>query len=158
MKRLLVFAVVGGLSLVASGLLAQSDPAVGTWKLNVAKSKFAATPPKSQTRTVEAPGDGEKVSVEGVAADGSRYKYSYMTNLDGKDSAVSGVGFPNGADTLAVKRIDANTTTATWKKAGKVVGTNRTVVAKDGKVTTMTNKGTNAQGQPTTATVVWDKQ
>ena len=40
MKRLLVFAVVVALSLVGSGLLlAQSNPDVGTWKLNIAKSK-----------------------------------------------------------------------------------------------------------------------
>jgi len=40
MKRLLVFATVIALSLVASGLLAQTNPQVGTWKLNPAKSKY----------------------------------------------------------------------------------------------------------------------
>jgi hypothetical protein len=159
MKRLLVFAVVAVLSLVASGLLAQSNPQVGTWKLNVAKSKFGSAPaPKSQTQTVEAQGNGAKYSVEGVAADGSRIAYSFTTNYDGKDSPISGAGFPNGADTIAVKRVDANTDTATWKKAGKVVGTNRIVVSKDGKVRTFTAKGTDEQGQATSATVVWDKQ
>jgi hypothetical protein len=46
MKRLLVFAAV--VVVVASGLLlAQSNPFVGTWKLNLAKSKFMSeTPPK----------------------------------------------------------------------------------------------------------------
>jgi hypothetical protein len=107
---------------------------------------------------VEAQGNGAKYSVEGVAADGSRIAYSFTTNYDGKDSPISGAGFPNGADTIAVKRVDANTDTATWKKAGKVVGTNRIVVSKDGKVRTFTAKGTDEQGQATSATVVWDKQ
>ena len=160
MKRLLVFASVFALSLVGSGLLlAQTDSSIGTWKLNVAKSKYSPGPPtKSQMRTVEAQGAGVKVSVEGVAADGSRVAYSYTTNYDGKDSAISGVGFPNGADTVALKRVDANTVTYTFKKAGKVAQTARVVVSKDGKVTTLTAKGTDAQGHPISVTLVYDKQ
>src|ERR1700730_18345877 len=50
-------------------------------------------------------------------------------------------------NTLAVKRVDANTTSSTGKKAGKVIRTNRTVVSKDGKVRTVTAKGSNDQGQ-----------
>jgi hypothetical protein len=160
MKRLLLFAMVVALSLVTSGLLtAQSNPALGTWKLNVAKSKYVGTPaPKSNTTTITAQGDGLKVSVEGVAGDGSRIAYSYMTNLDGKDSAISGVGAPGGEDTIAVKRVDANTTTSTAKKAGKVTATTRTVISKDGKVRTVTAKGTNDQGKPLSVTAVSDKQ
>jgi hypothetical protein len=42
MKRHLVFATVVVMALVASGvLLAQSNPFVGTWKLNPAKSVLA---------------------------------------------------------------------------------------------------------------------
>jgi hypothetical protein len=160
MKRLLVFATVVALSLVGSGLLlGQSNPEIGTWKLNVTKSKYVtAQAPKSETRTVEAQGDGAKVGLDGVAADGSRIAYSYTTNYDGKETIVSGVGVPYGQDTIAVKRVNANRTTAILRKQGRVVGTTRTVVSKDGNVTTITTKGTNEQGQPTTATTVWDKQ
>jgi hypothetical protein len=51
MKRLLVFATVVIMAVVASGvLLAQSNPFVGTWKLNIAKSKFTSgAPPKEET-------------------------------------------------------------------------------------------------------------
>lgn len=160
MKRLLVFAKVIALSLVLSALLsAQSNPQVGTWKLNPAKSKYAtAQAPKSETRSVETEGDGAKVSFDGVAEDGSRIAYSYTTNYDGKESIVSGVGMLYGQDTIAVKRANENTTTAILRKLGKVVGTTRAVVSKDGKVTTITTKGTNEQGQQTSATTVWDKQ
>ena len=161
MKRLLVFATVVVLTVVASGLLlAQSNPNVGTWKLNPAKSKSspAGLIAKSETRTVTAQGDGAKYSYEGVAADGSNFAFSFTTNYDGKYSAISGVGFPGGADTYAVKRVDANTFMGTGKKAGKVVGTNRTVVSKDGKVTTITGKGTDEQGKPTSSTSVFEKQ
>ena len=160
MKRLIVFATVFALSLVASGLLlAQSNPQVGTWKLNLAKSKFSpGTAPKSLTRTVEAQGQGVRITQEGVAANGSRIAFSYVTNFDGKDAPISGGGYANGADNIAVKRVSANTTTSTATKAGKMVQAVRIVISKDGKVMTGTTKGTNAQGQPTSATLVWDKQ
>ncbi|MGA2510312.1 MAG: hypothetical protein ABSG27_08765 [Candidatus Acidiferrales bacterium] len=160
MKRLLIFATVVALSLVASGLLmAQSNSALGTWKLNVAKSKWVnVQAPKSETRTIEAQGNGAKYTFEGVAGDGSHFAWSFTTNYDGKDSAISGAGAPNGGDTEALKRVDANTTTATTKKGGKVVQTTTAVVSNDGKVTTLTSKGTNAQGQPTSSTTVFDKQ
>lgn len=159
MKRILVLVSVLALSLVTSSLLlAQENPFVGIWKLNLAKSNFTGTPaPKSETRTVVAQGDGEKVTFAGIAADGSTIAYSFTTNLDGKDSPFSGAG-PFGADAVAVKRVDPNATTSTLKKAGKTLQMTRTVVSQDGKVVTQTTKGTNEQGQPITLTRVWDKQ
>lgn len=160
MRRLLVFATVFALSLVTSGLLlAQNNPLLGTWKLNVAKSKYVNAPaPKSQTRTVEAQGNGAKFSFDGVAADGSRIAYSFTTNFDGKDSAISGVGAPGGEDTIAIKQVNANATTSIGKKAGKVIRTTRTVVSKDGKVTTISGKGTDEHGKPISTTQVYEKQ
>ena len=107
---------------------------------------------------MKAQGNGARISYEGVAADGSRVAYSYATNYDGKDSPISGVGQANGADTIAIQRVDANTTTATLKKAGKVVATTRTEVSKDGKVTTIDSKGTDANGKPRNVVSVYDKQ
>jgi hypothetical protein len=160
MKRMSAFVTILVLTVVASGLLlAQSNPAIGTWKLNLAKSKYnTVQPPKSTTRTVEAQGDGTKISFEGVAADESRFAYSYTTNYDGKDSQVSGSGQANGADTIAIKRVDANTATSTLKKAGKVVATTRTLVSKDGKTTTITSKGVDVNGKPRNTVSVYDKQ
>jgi hypothetical protein len=160
MKRFFVIVTVVALSLIASVLLqAQSKSQMGTWKLNVAKSKWVnLQAPKSETRTVEAQGDGAKYSFEGVAADGSHFAWGFTTNYDGKASAISGVGGPNGADTEALSRVDANTTTAKSMENGKVVQTTTAVVSRDGKVTTLTSKGTNAQGQPTSSTTVFDKQ
>jgi hypothetical protein len=160
MKRFFVLVTVVALSLVASGsLLAQTNSAIGTWKLNVVKSKFVnLAEPKSETRTVEAQGDGAKYTYEGIAADGSQISYSFTTNYDGKDSPISGVGFPNGADTTAITRVDANTTRSISKKAGKAVQTLKSVVSNGGKVTTNTSRGTNEQGQPTSSIAVFDKQ
>jgi hypothetical protein len=160
MKRMLAFVTAVVLTVVAPGLLlGQSDLIIGTWKLNLTKSKYnTVQPPKSETETAEAQGDGStKISYEGVAADGSQFAFSFATKFDGKDSPVSGVG-PNGQDAIAVKRIDANTTTGTSKKAGKVVATTRSVISKDGKVMTLTSKGVDANGKPRNVVLVWDKQ
>jgi hypothetical protein len=159
MKRFFMFVSVIALSLVTPGLLmAQSNSALGIWKLNVSKSKWVnVQPPKSETRTIEAQGDGAKYTFEGVNADGSHFAWGFITNYDGKDSAISGAGAPNGGDTEALTRVDANTTKATIKKGGKVVQRTTAVVSKDGKVAILTSKGTNAEGQPTSSTTVFDK-
>lgn len=162
MKRGFALVAVALLALVSSGvLLAQTNLQVGTRKLNLAKSKFTpgAPFPKGETRTVEPLGDGSfKASTNGISSDGSRIAYSYTTRYDGKDSVISGVGFPLGADTVAETRVNAYTTTSISKKAGKVVMTTKSVVSKDGKVTTITTKGTGPKGQPISSILVWDRQ
>src|SRR5437660_791890 len=141
MKSLLKFVAIGILAVVASGpLFAQSNSLVGTWKLNLEKSKFNPGPgPKSMTRTVEAQGDG--------------VKYTF----DGKDNAITG-SMPSGADSISAKRIDSNTFDATLKQGGKVIATSKVEVSQDGKVTTVTSKGTNATGQATNDVSVYNKQ
>jgi hypothetical protein len=159
MKRPFTIVAVGVLLLTAASLmLAQSDSHMGTWKLNVAKSKFDPGPPiKSETRTYESTGDGYKFSGERVTADGSTHTYGFTVKYDGKDYPMTGQD-SNGADTVAVKRIDANNIHATSKKDGKVLYTTRLVVSKDGKVMTITSKGTNASGQSFNNVSVYDKQ
>jgi hypothetical protein len=159
MKRIMALTTVVITSLAASAvLLAQDDPFVGTWKFNAAKSKFTGIqPPKSETRTIVMQGGVETVTYEGIAANGSPISWSYTSSLDGKDVPISG-GQPLGADTVAVKRVDANTRTSINKKAGKTLYTATSVVSKDGKVITITAKGMNGEGQPLSYTMVWDKQ
>lgn len=161
MKRIFVIIAAVVVSLAVSGLtLAQgTDPRVGTWKLNLAKSQFTGTPaPKSTTRTVEAQGNGYKITYNGVAADGSPIAFTITSNFDGKPVPISGTGAASGADMAAIKSIDSHTETSTTTKAGKVVAHLRTVISKDGKVATQTVKGTDANGKPYTDVRVWDKQ
>ena len=159
MKRVLRFVVVALLVVVGSCTLrAQNNPLVGTWKLNVTKSKYDPGPaPKSLTRTVEAQGDGVKYTFDGVAADGSAISYSFSVQFDGKDNPISG-SMPAGADTIAAKRTDSNHLVATLKKGGKVIGTSKVTVSNDGKVTTVDSTGTTATGAKMHEVQVYDKQ
>jgi hypothetical protein len=49
-------------------------------------------------------------------------------------------------------------TTATLKKGGKIVGTSSATVSHDGKLLTLTTKGTDANGKPTKSVSIYDKQ
>jgi hypothetical protein len=157
--RVSKFLAVAVLSVVAAySLPAQSEALVGTWKLNTAKSKYEPGPaPKSLTRTVEAQDNGVKYTFEGVAGDGTPISYSFAVKFDGKDNPITGT-VPNGADTAAMKRVDANHYVATLKKGGKVLGTSKVSISKDGKVATVDATGTNAAGVKTHDVQVYDKQ
>jgi hypothetical protein len=60
-------------------------------------------------------------------------------------------------DTITLQQINDHTVQATLKKSGKVVSTARRVVAKDGKMMTLTITGTNAKGQKMKNTAVYEK-
>lgn len=133
-----------------------ANPRVGSWQLNVAKSKYSPGPaPKSQTLKIEASGEGEKVTSEITTAAGARTVTQYTANYDGKDYPLTGSDL---SDTVTLKRIDARTSERTDKKGGKVMQTFRRVVSRDGKTMTVTIKGTNAQGQTVSNVVVFEKQ
>jgi hypothetical protein len=132
------------------------DPVVGTWELNLTKSKFSPGPgPRSETRTYVAVGKDIKATAKGVDAKGKPLLEQWTVNYDGKERPET--GSPD-AETLALKRIDAFTTEFTEKKGGKVVITGTRVIAKDGKVMTITAKGTNAKGQTISNVMVFDKR
>jgi hypothetical protein len=147
-------------AVLATAVLASAqskDPFVGNWRLNAANSKYTPGPaPKSITSTYEAAGKGYKVSVKNEPASGPEQQYSYTTNLDGKDSPVTGNN-PN-ADMIAVKRIDDRTLELVNKKGGKVTTTQRNAVSADGKTRTVTTTGTDAQGQKIDNVAVFEKQ
>ena len=160
-RRAITFGIVVPAVILAADaarLSAQDkDPRVGTWKLNVAKSKYdPGPPPQSQTLTVEPSGKGEKVTSETVTADGKTVKVTYTANFDGKDYPLTGSAV--GADKVALKRIDARTTERFDKKDGKPVVTIKRVVSADGKTMTATSKGTNAEGKPMNNVAVFERQ
>jgi hypothetical protein len=145
------------LAATVTALSAQTpDPRIGSWTLNVTKSKYdPGPPPKSQTLKVEASGQGEKVTSEMVAADGTSTKQQYSAGYDGKDYPLTGSPI---ADMVSLTRIDSHTTERSDKKGGKVVQTIRRVVSKDGKTMTATVKGTNVKGQTVSNVSVFEKQ
>jgi hypothetical protein len=68
------------------------------------------------------------------------------------------MGFPSGADTIAIKRVNADTTTQTDKKDGKVITQGTRVVSKDGKEETIHARGKDPDGTPIGNLVIYEKQ
>ena len=133
-----------------------ADPLVGTWELNVAKSKYTPGPaPRSETRTYVVAGQDIKASSKGVDGSGKPTAGSWTVNYDGKDRPET--GYPN-ADTLSLKRVTASSTEFTQKRAGKVVITGTRTISPDGKVMTITYKGTDASGQSINNVEVFEKR
>jgi hypothetical protein len=144
---------------LAGSLLAQSTAFVGTWKMNLEKSKYpAGTAPKSLTRTVSADGDTVTYKFEGEGADGTAFSYGFASKYDGKDSEITGTGMPFGADHIAIKQVNSHMLSSTMKKGDKAAGTSTAMVSHDGKTLTLTSKGTDAAGKAVKAVVVYDKQ
>jgi hypothetical protein len=159
MKKLLLFLTMIILALSFTELvLSQTDPFLGTWKLNVKKSKFVPGPPrKSENRIVVTGPTGMNVSVDRVNGDGSTQQFEYTSNLDNKTYPITGDG-PYGADSIAANLTAPNTIQSTLTKGGKVVATATTVVSANGKILTITTKGTDAKGKHFTNVSVYDKQ
>jgi len=156
MRTLLTKALVA-LAITTVAALA-ADNTIGTWKLDVAKSKYtpAPMPIKSLTVTREAADGGVKQTTKGERADGTAINASYTAKYDGKDVQVVG---NSQYDTIAIKQVNANTLTEDRKKTGgSYKATSRIVVSNGGKTMTTTAKGTNAGGKEFTQTFVFDKQ
>ena len=139
-------------------IAAQGSPFAGTWKLNVAKSKYGSgAAPKSSTITTKVNADGTITqSWDTVPATGAPLKYELTFKADGKDYTYKG-GNP-AADSAAYKSVDPRSWDVTAKKGGKVVITTHTVLSADGKTRTATQTVTDAQGKTATNTLVYEKQ
>ena len=131
-----------------------ADNLVGTWKLNLAKSKYgSASAPKSVISHYEAVEGGIKEVVDRVDADGKSVHIEWTVKYDGRDYPV--IGDPV-RDSIAVKKIDDYTYELIGKKNGETT-TTRIVIARDGKSRTLTTTGTR-QGQKVAITTVYEKQ
>jgi hypothetical protein len=131
-----------------------SDPNVGTWKLNEAKSKIPANTGKNTSVVYTAEGDKYKAVVDGVDAKGQPIHNEWTGAFDGKDYPLAG---DPTADTRAVQMISAGHYKLTNKKAGKPTTTGTIATSKDGRTRTLVVHRTE-NGKPSTATFVYDKQ
>src|ERR1700687_902743 len=130
------------LCFVGVAVVFAEDANMGTWKLNEAKSTFAAGATKNSTVVYEAAGDSVKVTVDGTDKDGKPTHNEWTGKYDGKDYPVT--GDPN-IDTRSYKKVDDHTLTLTNKKGDKVTISGRGVVSADGKTRTVTIAGTDSK-------------
>jgi len=130
---------------------------VGTWKLNVTKSRFTPGPGwRSQLRTYTLqPDGGVLVKWTGVGAKGEAMQVSFVSKLDGKDYPMKGSA---NYDTLNAVAVDAFTVKSEEKRDRKVVGVAMRTISADGQVMTITDHGTNRNGEKFSQVLVFDRQ
>src|SRR5579863_2683253 len=148
MRSVVALLVLAG-TLVAGPALA-ADPVVGTWKLNVEKSKF------SHGNELTA---GTRVYTESKGVYTLEQK---LTGADGKERS-NRVQYSNGkemkqdtgaVDSTLAKKVDANTWDFELKKDGKTVGRVHRVISADGKTLTVHNTGAQLSGSTGEETLV----
>lgn len=140
----------------ALATLASGADLTGTWKLNTTKSKYGSMPaPKEQTVTYTTQASGWKYGAKGTAADGQPINASFVYVKDGADAVM--MGFPYGG-AIVLQNGNSDTSTATFKRQGKVVGKAKRVISKGGKSMTITGVVTQADGKRGTYTAVYEKQ
>jgi len=141
--------------LMAAAVCSADNPHMGTWKLNEAKSKFAAGATKNHTVVYEAAGDETKVTVDGTDASGGAVHNEWTGKFDGKYSAVNGSPTSN---VRAYRVINTRTLSIREKQNGKVVLTGTIMVSRNGKMRTVTTTARDAKGKWIHNTAVYDKQ
>jgi hypothetical protein len=160
MRRLSSLAVVAALFALASAAGAEDihvKSTVGTWKLNLAKSKTEAWNPRSQTRVYEDWGGGLlHMHYEGTNAQGNPTLSLAVGRVDGKEYPFLIRG-AQAAYTQTFTPVDDRTIAFDVRADGKTTETGTKTMAADGKSFAITFK-TNNKGEPSSAVLVFDKQ
>jgi len=150
LSRLLALLSVAVIALLAA------DPSLGSWKLNVQKSRFLPGPGfQSETRTYVEQPDGVRVTIKTVDGKGRQVTSVYLTTPDGQQHKVSGSGGP--ADSVALNRINDHTAESTLLQAGKEIAKTTRIVSEDGETMTITYKGLDPDGKDVDYTLIFDR-
>ena len=153
--------LVAAMLSIPAGLTAADDPFVGSWKLNIEKSKYnpGPPPPKGSVRilTIESVGGGRlKVTIPGVDAQGRPDPHSRVETYDGKPQPTG--ESPDVAEAFSAKRVDLYTIELDNYRKGQVISHLTRTVSKDGKTMILKSKGTTVRGQPFEDMRFYEKQ
>ncbi len=113
----------------------QDDLAFGTWRLNLARSRYYPGPaPRSEVRTYARDGDAIKATITRVFANGRKEVLEYSAGYDNPADVTGSADI----DRILMKRVDASTAESVLSHGGTVYAIARRVVARDGKTMTIT--------------------
>ena len=154
------------LALLASvGAFAQNNALIGTWKMNLTKSKFNPGPPQKSPTTaeLEAADGGIKIITDDVNAEGKKTHSEVTVTFDGKrdyrTATVNGKPDETTYQFMSIVKVDDyNYDVYELLPGGGRFGTLHWTISPDGKTRTVTGTGTDAQGKSTNNMTVWDKQ
>ena len=153
----LVSMTLAALPALTQPSFAQSDPLLGIWQLNVAKSKYSpGPPPKSQTWYIwDDEAKTRKNSQVTIREDGVPDAVVIIHTYDDTPRPVPG---QRSYDASAYRRVDAHTVSARYLQAGKLTATAAWSVSQDGKTLTYTATGTDPNGRQVNQLRIYEKQ
>jgi hypothetical protein len=143
------------LTLLLSGILvgANSDPAIGRWRLNWERSQSEGTAPKSVIRTYAKFHDGFRVSEVWRGRDGKTTKFVYTAKYDGQEYPISN----RGGGTITFTRHYANVAEGVSKTKENGTYAFRRTVSNDGKTLTIETMRTDSSGKEHKNLLVYEK-
>ena len=157
-KNILTVTVIAMMMLLLTSTAIGADPSIGTWKLNVAKSKVvdgvAGAPPSEQTLVKsELNADQLQAVFTGRGSDGSPAE---SRSVFPKAGGV--INFPQGVPMNAIMTVlGPGDCYVTYLRDGKQTKAEHWVVSKDGKAMLDTVYGTRG-GKPVIIELFWERQ
>jgi hypothetical protein len=156
---LFAFCVLNFALTASASAQSKDDPSIGTWKLNVAKSKFTPGPPiKADTRSYEVIEGWLVVTTETTQPSGEKTGVRFAAKFDGKEYPQIG-RFAATVTLISYQPVDKRTLKYTVKDTrGKVTSTNTRTVSADGKTMTIEQRSTDASGRPVLNVELFERQ
>ncbi len=160
--RFLSQSFLAAASILTFGVLLQShpalgqsnDPFLGKWVLDPDASQFTPAPgPTNRTMSFEMKSGSLHHVTDTFNANGGLAAIDYSAKFDGADYPIDGTAI----DTVSLKRTDPHTIERTGKVRGMPAETCIMKVSPDGKVLTMTVKG-SYRGTNYASTQVYKRQ
>jgi hypothetical protein len=157
-KAILLLAVIG-----FAGSLWAADPLIGTWKLNVSKSKFSPAmlgkmaPLKEATMVIREVVSLIEITYAGTRKDGSPILQQSTVPRQGGVLTYE-KGGPGEGIIVIFTRFDSHTGCFTRLQNDKQVYVNLTSASKDGKTQRDNYRGTDAEGKSFEQIMVYDRQ
>jgi len=153
-----MLAVTAVVAAITTSAVAATHPAIGTWKLNIAKStdESSTAPPKSQTFVFAESANGVSLATTIVGADGK------STATKGDAIKWDGAAHPENTnpdhDSIMVKEVGVRTIEWTFTKKGNLVRSGTLTVSRDGKMMTVSGASVAANGTKTYFNDVFDRK
>jgi hypothetical protein len=127
----------------------------GTWKLNLAKSKYTGMPaPKDLMVTYTPAGSGWQYQAKGTSSTGDPINASFTYVKDGEEAKA--MGFPMW-DGIVLQGASAEKATGTLKRGGKTVGAVTRTISSDGKTMTIRGNVMTPEGKKASYLSVYEK-
>jgi hypothetical protein len=145
------------LAIGASAALAATNPAMGTWEMNVAKSTVEAkNAARSETFVFTNSDKGVILTTNITAADGKQS--THTSDPAPWDGVAHPVSDSSDHDSIMARSVGAGIVRYSFMKAGAVVNGGTLAVSKDGTMLTIAGARTPAKGGKVYYNIVFDRK